>query len=261
MLTLRCTKKLLTRLGEKPHPTPPASTTTLGDWYADVLNLGRERLVLCVSERTLLPVIVPVAGGMLDEKLAFGLRNILEALGVPKATIDAEVAQGEPVTYAKTVSRSVLGSMRDFHISLPYYRQDRPSEPYVDLALKLAETPCGPMQYQSPDNATVALLTGKSAGRRVLKAVPPPPPSPPRRPTVEDWLETIADALEFSFRTTVLGVEVKVVGIELTEEQSIVAVCQRGSSRQTVPLIDLPLPKPLPKGAEWVQAYRRWLGL
>ena len=45
MFTLRCTKKLLTRLRVKPEPRPPASTPKLGDWYADTLNLGRERLV------------------------------------------------------------------------------------------------------------------------------------------------------------------------------------------------------------------------
>ena len=53
MFTLRCTKKLLTRMKVRPDLRPPLSTTKLGDWYADVLNLGRERLVLCVSELTL----------------------------------------------------------------------------------------------------------------------------------------------------------------------------------------------------------------
>jgi hypothetical protein len=48
MFTLRCTKKLLDRMRVKPDPLPPPSTTKLGDWYADTLNLGRERLVLCV---------------------------------------------------------------------------------------------------------------------------------------------------------------------------------------------------------------------
>src|SRR6266849_7469921 len=42
MLTLRCTHKLLTRLKTKPSPTPPASTTKLGDWYANTLNVGHE---------------------------------------------------------------------------------------------------------------------------------------------------------------------------------------------------------------------------
>jgi hypothetical protein len=37
-----------------------------------------------------------------------------------------------------------------------------------------------------------------------------------------------------------------------------VAVCGRGRSRQRIGILDLPLPDPLPDGAEWVEAYRRW---
>ena len=62
MITLRCTKKLLDRMRVKPDMQPPPSTTKLGDWYADTLNMGRERLVLCVSELTLLPVVEPATG-------------------------------------------------------------------------------------------------------------------------------------------------------------------------------------------------------
>ena len=85
MFTLRCTKKLLTRLRVKPELRPPPSTTKLGDWYADTLDLGHERLVLCVSELTLLPVVVPANGAAtdLDAKLARGLRETLGALRVP----------------------------------------------------------------------------------------------------------------------------------------------------------------------------------
>ncbi len=38
MFVLRCTRKLLTRLGEPPADVAPGlSTTTLGDWYADTI--------------------------------------------------------------------------------------------------------------------------------------------------------------------------------------------------------------------------------
>lgn len=40
----------------------------------------------------------------------------------------------------------------------------------------------------------------------------------------------------------------------------IVAVCRRAGGRQTVPLVDLPLPSPPPAGTEWIAASRRWLG-
>ena len=56
--------------------------------------------------------------------------------------------------------------------------------------------------------------------------------------------------------TKVLGVDVKVDRIELRSDNSIVAICTRGRDRQTVPLLDLSLPKPPPAGWEWIAAYR-----
>lgn len=70
----------------------------------------------------------------------------------------------------------------------------------------------------------------------------------------------IADNLALPFQTTVLGVPVTVERVRLTPQEDIVAVCRRGGVRQTVPLLDLPLPSPPPAGAEWIEAYRHWLG-
>lgn len=59
MRTLRCTRKLLTRV---PHATVPVlqpPTTALGDWYADLIIVKSRWLVLCVSEKSLLSVLVP----------------------------------------------------------------------------------------------------------------------------------------------------------------------------------------------------------
>jgi hypothetical protein len=57
----------------------------------------------------------------------------------------------------------------------------------------------------------------------------------------------IEEHLAVPFETLVLGVQ-------------IVAVCVRGQVRQRIPLLDLTLPKPAPHGAEWIDAYRHWLG-
>jgi hypothetical protein len=66
--------------------------------------------------------------------------------------------------------------------------------------------------------------------------------------------------LAFPFTTEVLGVAVTVVGVDLTGDDRIVALCRRGKARQRIPVLDLPLPQPPPKGAEWIHAYRRWRG-
>jgi Calcium binding len=68
----------------------------------------------------------------------------------------------------------------------------------------------------------------------------------------------LEECLRLPFETEVLGVSVIVERIEMREEGQIVAVCRRGRSRQRVPIVDVPLPTPLPEGAEWIEAYRRW---
>ena len=68
----------------------------------------------------------------------------------------------------------------------------------------------------------------------------------------------LEENLAVPFSTTMLGVEVTVERVDLNKAGEIVAVCRHGREKQRVPVIDLPLPEPKPKGAEWVDAYRRW---
>ena len=68
----------------------------------------------------------------------------------------------------------------------------------------------------------------------------------------------LEDNLAVPFQTEILGVEVTVDRIDMTDGEQIVALCARGKSRQRVPILELPLPDPKPKGAEWIDAYRRW---
>ena len=61
------------------------------------------------------------------------------------------------------------------------------------------------------------------------------------------------------FQTCVLGVEVTVTDLDLADHEQIVAICSRGQFRQRISIVDLPLPTPPPRGAEWIDAYRHWL--
>jgi hypothetical protein len=71
-------------------------------------------------------------------------------------------------------------------------------------------------------------------------------------------LTMIQDNLQLPFETTVLGVPVRVESVNFNKGGEIVAICVRGRHRQAIPVIDLPLPSPLPSGAEWIEAYRHW---
>jgi hypothetical protein len=68
----------------------------------------------------------------------------------------------------------------------------------------------------------------------------------------------IEERLATPFATEVMGVEIIVEKIDLTDEGAIVAVCRRGANRQRINILDLPLPSPKPIGSEWIDAYRRW---
>ena len=92
MFTLRCTAKLRKRLGTtEDRPAAPPSTM-LGDWYAHLL-FTRPQLVLCVSERTLLPALIPARdGSLLVPRLREAVGQMLRALGVPEVAVAAEEA-------------------------------------------------------------------------------------------------------------------------------------------------------------------------
>ncbi len=60
------------------------------------------------------------------------------------------------------------------------------------------------------------------------------------------------------FAATVLGEAVAVEKIDLSDADESIAICRRRGKRQKVRLLDLQLPAPRPKGAEWAAAYHRW---
>jgi hypothetical protein len=61
----------------------------------------------------------------------------------------------------------------------------------------------------------------------------------------------IEEHLEFPFETTVLGVAVIVKKVMQRGRGGIVATCARDGIRQAISILDLPLPRPAPKGSEW----------
>ena len=74
------------------------------------------------------------------------------------------------------------------------------------------------------------------------------------------WFTMLEDNLELPFETEVLGVSVRVTRIEHRDADRLVAICVRGRDEQAIGLVDLALPRPRPPGAEWIEAYRLWLG-
>jgi hypothetical protein len=76
---------------------------------------------------------------------------------------------------------------------------------------------------------------------------------------VNGFYTMIDEHLEVPFQIEVLGVDVTVTGIDMGDDDRIVAICSRGRWRQRIPILDLPLSAPSPGGAVWIEAYRHWL--
>jgi hypothetical protein len=157
VFTLRCTAKLLKRLKVSPDRTPPRSTTKLGDWYANLLYVDRQQLILCVSEVTLLPVLLRARGAEpLAARLPSAVAEVLAALGVPDRAVREETAEMNEVTIAATASRTVLGSMNDFAYLLEGYWERHAT--LLDLALQIADSPCSPLNMERPRDVAVERL-------------------------------------------------------------------------------------------------------
>ena len=75
---------------------------------------------------------------------------------------------------------------------------------------------------------------------------------------VTGFYTMLENDLWLPFETQILGVTASVESIDITEDDQLVAVCRKGKTRQRISLLELPLPSPLPEGAEWIIAYRYW---
>src|SRR5688500_17470814 len=114
MLTLRCTQKLMKRMKVKPVDAA-ASSTVLGDWYANYVILQRRHLVICCAQRSLLPVVVAASPlSTLVERIRDGLGMLLRDLGVPESSIVRELDAMNDVVFAKTNDRSIVGVLNDY---------------------------------------------------------------------------------------------------------------------------------------------------
>ena len=162
MATLRCTAKLLKRLKERPVAAPTPPDNRLGDWYANVLNIGHNRLVLVTSERSLLSVVVPIKdSSKLRERIRERVHRLLYTLGVPPDLAAVEVRGMDRMPFAKTADRSVLASMNDFTIQTRGLFERGPEDEVVyldEVESFLAGMPSGVLEYRMPGEATRKLF-------------------------------------------------------------------------------------------------------
>jgi hypothetical protein len=124
MLILRPTASLAKRMKVKLQPSDQSSSTRLGDWYALDIVLSRKQFILCVSSKSRLAVVLEAAPyATLPERLSDGVTKVLKEIGVNEALIQEERAEMEQIILAKTLNKSILGTMNDYRFQLEWAEQ------------------------------------------------------------------------------------------------------------------------------------------
>ena len=162
MIVFRCTQRLAKRFHVCLTDGVPQSTGLLGDWYANLLNVGRSRLVLCLSERALLPVLLPARQREFPSRFPSYLVPVLEHLGIPRGLIQTEANAASEVVFSRTRSRQVLGALNDFAFVAKAHLAH--GESPLGASLKLAEMPSKPIGYESPERVTQSLFATRGRG-------------------------------------------------------------------------------------------------
>ena len=128
----------------------------MGDWYANILFSKPQHVVLCISERTLLPIVLPAKQpAELPQRLCASLETMLQVLDVPPGLIARELEQMHQHHVAPTASKSALGSLNDFMYHLSLSLKEHADRSLLEHALHLSEIPCKPLEYAVPSEATV----------------------------------------------------------------------------------------------------------
>jgi hypothetical protein len=159
VLTIRCTRKLLKGLNAEATSEPMLPTNRLGDWYANFLFARRAQLIICVSERSLLPVFVEAADpSSFIPHFQEAVRSVLQSVVVTSDVVDYEAREMAQIRIGATASRLVLGSLNDLASLARFTIEEHPEIDLRNLATELAERPCAPLNYESPRSVSLALL-------------------------------------------------------------------------------------------------------
>ena len=161
MVVLRCTARLLLRL-KQFDDTPINSTTRLGDWYGTLIRMGNRHVMLFISERSRLPVIIPIRqANRLRAAFPDAVCQMLDAVGIAAADIVEERRRMSEMMFGRTRSPSLLGTLNDYSLMTRVAFVKSHDQPLEDIARFLARTPILPLDGARPIDLTLQAFYGK----------------------------------------------------------------------------------------------------
>jgi len=121
MAQIQCTQKLLKELKVKPVEIQE-NLSPLSSWHANLLTFDRRKCVLISNNKTLYSILIegltkPDFNHFNDILGQAVFKNLLQE-NLPQEQIEILLEEFQQVTYTKTNSRSILGSMNDLAFQL-----------------------------------------------------------------------------------------------------------------------------------------------
>jgi hypothetical protein len=161
MITLRCTEKAAAALGFRRMDNVPAGTSPLGDWYVNLVPTVGGGVFLFMNEQSLLTVLVPRHEMTSMNVFVARVGNILSMLGVPNDRIHDEIEHFVQARVGKTLSRQLLGVMRDLAARCQERIESATPQSKVsisDFELYLANMPQATLGFRTAGEVAIELL-------------------------------------------------------------------------------------------------------
>lgn len=127
MLTVCCSTRLLKQVGLERVDPGDTPEPRLGEWYATVLQLRPNPVVMLVSEPTRLVALLPTREfGPPGTSIAEAILRVLADLRPGAAALEHERRAMSVVAFARPTSRSVTASTNELTLHLERLREMQP---------------------------------------------------------------------------------------------------------------------------------------
>lgn len=166
MQLIRCTGKLQKEMGLKKSDLLESepNSSYLGSWHANLIHIDRKKCVLFVNDKTLFNFIVLDVSREKIKELSvlfkYYLQCTLVGEGLEELAKDKILSEYTQLAYAKTNSKSVLGSMNDLAFHYKYNILEDGgvhSHTIPSIISGLNHMPMGAIKYKYPIDALRAM--------------------------------------------------------------------------------------------------------
>lgn len=169
-MIFRLSHKLNAKIKVGTLTAPPLDANPFADWSAHLFAADRTQYILLTNTKSLYSTVIYGKGITNDNhfivRALSSLREFMEADGQAFVYHRFVAPASETVRFAKTLDRSITGSINDLTYHAQIWLTEGELSPF-DVGFKLNGIPFSPLQYRSPCEAFKAMGSEFVLGARM----------------------------------------------------------------------------------------------